>query len=179
MTTIDAEAREDLIDLLDSFATRLQDLVEGATEEQLRAAGPGGGWGGVEILCHLRDLEELFIERMELMLDEDNPPLEAVEDSLWPIARDYINQDPFEALEEFIELRRQAVENLENASISDWGRTGRHPRMGLISIHDYAERVVVRDGEHEAMLHKALRHEMPSPEPGTQPEPDGLQAEPE
>jgi hypothetical protein len=170
MTTIDAEAREDLVDLLDSFPTRLQELVESATEEQLRAAGPGGGWGGVEILCHLRDLEELFLERMDLMLDEDNPQLEAVEDSLWPIARDYINQDPLDALEEFVELRRQVVDNLENAEIADWGRTGRHPRMGQITIRDYAERAVERDGEHEAMLHKALRHELPVTE--TPPESD-------
>lgn len=172
MTTIDAEAREDLVDLLDSFPTRLQELVESETEQQLRAAGPGGGWGGVEILCHLRDLEELFLERMDLMLDEDNPQLEAVEDSLWPIARDYINQDPLEALEEFIELRRQAVDILENAEISEWGRTGRHPRMGQITIRDYAERVVERDGEHEALLHKALRHKLPSTETTSEPDTD-------
>lgn len=173
MTTIDAEAREDLIDLLDSFRSRLQELVESATEEQLRAAGPGGGWGGVEILCHLRDLEELFIERVELMLDEDNPQLEAVEDSLWPIARDYLNQDPFEALEEFVELRRQVVETLENLEISEWSRTGRHPRMGQITVRDYAERVVERDGEHEAMLHRALRVDQPSGDAATsEPETD-------
>lgn len=162
MTTIDAEAREDLIDLLDSFRSRLQALVESVTDEQLRAAGPGGGWGGVEILCHLRDLEELFIERVDLMLDEDNPQLEAVEDSLWPIARDYLNQDPFEALEEFVELRRQTVDTLENLEISEWGRTGRHPRLGQITVRDYAERAVERDGEHEAMLLRALRIDQPT-----------------
>lgn len=156
MTTIDQEDRDQLIDRLEGYPSHIYSLIDGVNDDALRQAGPGGGWGAVEILCHLRDLEELFLDRVTLMLDEDNPRLQKVEDSLWPIDRDYINQDPHEAFNEFAEYRRQTVHILDNASLQDWSRTGRHPVFGQITVQAYAERVVQRDEEHERQLLEAL-----------------------
>ncbi|MFW6075951.1 MAG: DinB family protein [Chloroflexota bacterium] len=157
MTTIDAEDREELIDRLQEFPARLQARIETVEDEEaLKRAGPGGGWGGVEILCHLRDLEALFLERLELMLEEDNPNIDVVEDSLWPIQRDYLSQDPFEAFEEFTDLRRQSVEILLDTDVAGWARTGRHPVFGQITIRDFAERINERDLDHEKQLIAAL-----------------------
>lgn len=160
MTTIDSEERDELIDRLQAFPAQLQERIEAVEDdEDLRRAGPGGAWGGVETLCHLRDLEELFLERLELMLDEENPDIEVVEDSLWPIARDYLSQDPYEAFQEFADYRQQTVELLLEAANSDWQRTGRHPQFGQITIRDYVERVVQRDREHAEMLAAALNQD--------------------
>lgn len=160
MTTIDSEDREALIDRLQDFPARLQTRLETVEDEKaLRRAGPGGGWGGVEILCHLRDLEELFLERLELMLEEDNANIDVVEDSLWPIQRDYLSQDPFEAFEEFVDYRRQTVELLLDTEVADWERTGRHPVFGRITIRDFAERITARDLDHEKQLIAALNQD--------------------
>lgn len=156
MTTIDQEDRDKLIDRLESYPAHIYDLIDGVNDDALRQAGPAGGWGAVEILCHLRDLEELFLDRITIMLDEDNPRLAKVEDSLWPIDRDYINQDPYEAFNEFADYRRQTVNILDNANLQHWSRTGRHPVFGQITVQEYAERVVERDEEHERQLLEAL-----------------------
>lgn len=157
--TIDAEAREDLIDRLQEFPARIQNLITEADEADLKRAGPGGAWGAVEILCHLRDLEELYLERLIAMLEEDGAELEVVEDSLWPIARDYLNQDPLEAFDDFVNYRRQVIDLLDEADNSDWARTGRHAKLGQMTIRDYTEWVVNRDREHEQMLRAALNQE--------------------
>lgn len=157
--TIDAEAREELIDQLQDYPGRMQQLLEDASLEDLERAGPGGAWGGVETLCHLRDVEELFLERLERMLEEDDPDLPVVEDSLWPIQRDYLNQDPFEAFEDFVDYRRQVVDLLLELNSRAWSRSGRHSQFGKTTVRDFVERVIARDKEHERLLRAALNQE--------------------
>ncbi len=156
MITIDLADREELIDRLEQFPLRLDTLIAEATPEALAKAGPGGSPGAVELLAYLRDFEELFHERTSLMIAEDNPRLARVEDSLWPIERDYVNQDPLMTLHDFIELRRQDVAILLDLPVAGWERTGQHPVHGNITVRQYAERVIERDEEYEERLRQLL-----------------------
>lgn len=171
MTTIDAEEREALVDAMRAYPRLLADLIDNASDDELRRAGPGGSWGVVEVLCYLRDSEEVFIARMTRMLTESNPTLPVVEDSLWPIDRDYLGQDPDEVLEEFTALRKNATEILMSASLADWGRSGKHPHLGQISVRDYAEHVANRDAQHLQQIRVALRLDTPPAPPAPPEEP--------
>lgn len=164
MTTIDIEDREELIERLEQTPLVVNDLVVDASDEDLRKAGPGGSLGAVEILSFLRDLEELFLERIGLMVVEENPRLERVEDSLWPIERDYVNREPLVMLHEFVELRRQTVQMLVDLPIADWERPGRHPSIGPVTIRRYVEHVVERDDEYVGQLKAVLGEPLPPPE---------------
>jgi hypothetical protein len=139
----------------------LAGIVNAASPADLKRAGPGGTWGAVEALCYLRDSEEVFIARMTRMLEEQNPTFPVVEDSLWPIDRDYLGQDPNQVLVEFTTLRKTSSEMLLEASLSDWGRTGKHPLLGRITLRDYAEHVADRDQEHLRQVRAALRLDPP------------------
>lgn len=156
MTTIDIQDREELIDLLEQTPLLVNELVAEQSDDDLRKAGPGGSLGAVEVLSYLRDFEELFLTRLTIMIDEDNPRIEWVEDSLWPIERDYVNRDPLVMLHEFVELRAQSVQTLVDLPISGWERTGRHPSLGQVTIRRYAELVVVRDQDYLDQLRAAL-----------------------
>lgn len=156
MTTIDQQDRDTLIDNLEQYPARIQAIVAEASEEELRKAGPSGGPGAVETVCFMRDFEELFLERITAMIEEDDPRMTRVEDSLWPIERDYVNQDPLETLHDFIDFRRQVVELLEDLPINAWERIGRHPSMGKVTVRQYAERIVERDLDLERQLLAAL-----------------------
>jgi hypothetical protein len=156
MTTIDLQDREDLIDRLEQFPLELDELVASASDEELKKAGPGGSPGAVEILAYLRDFEELFHDRLVLMLAESNPRFARVEDSLWPIERDYVNQDPLVMLHEFVEYRRRVIEILADLPIPDWERIGQHPTMGQITVRTYTERVVERDKDYHQQLLRVL-----------------------
>jgi len=156
MTTIDIQDREDLIESLEQTPVLANELVADQEDAQLRKAGPGGSLGAVEVLSYLRDFEDLFLGRLMLMVEEDNPRIEWVEDSLWPIERDYVNQIPLLMLHEFVEMRSQTVQILFNLPIADWERSGRHPAMGQVTIRRYVERVVARDREYLDQLRAAL-----------------------
>lgn len=156
MTTIDIQDREALIDALEETPIVAGNVVADQEEADLRKAGPGGSLGAVEVLSYLRDFEELFYDRLTTMIEDDNPRLEWVEDSLWPIERDYVNREPVTMLQEFVELRSQTVQILVDLPIGDWERTGRHPSLGQVTIRRYVERVVARDSEYITQLRAAL-----------------------
>ena len=157
MTTIDIQDREDLIDHLEQTPLLANDLVANASEADLRRAGPGGSLGAVEVLAYLHDFEELFLGRLDTMIAEDNPRLEWVEDSLWPIERDYIERDPVVTLHQFVELRRLTVQTLARLPVAEWDRIGQHPALGRVTIRRYVERVIERDKEYLSQLRTVLR----------------------
>jgi len=156
MTTIDIQDREALIDALEGTPLTVNELVSERGDTDLRKAGPGGSLGAVEVLSYLRDLEELLLMRLALMIDQDNPRLEWVEDSLWPIERDYVHRDPLVMLNEFVELRSQTVRILIDLPVADWERTGRHPALGQVTIRRYVEGVIDRDSDYLAQLRAVL-----------------------
>ena len=157
MTTLDIQDREDLIDRLEQTPLLANDLVAAASEADLRRAGPGGSLGAVEVLAYLHDFEELFLTRLDQMIAEENPRLEWVEDSLWPIERDYVERDPVVTLHQFVDLRSLTVQTLARLPVADWDRIGRHPALGQITIRRYVERVLERDNEYLRQLRRVLR----------------------
>jgi hypothetical protein len=145
-----------LLDRLRDYPDFLRDLIAHASDEELTRAAPGGGWGVVEVICHLRDLDELFIERVSRMIHEDDPYMPAVDETLWPIERDYASQDPWEVLEEFAERREQFVQLLEGLRPEQWERRGYHEQLGEQTVRWYAEHAAEHDAEHAEHLRELL-----------------------
>ncbi len=143
-----AEAREQLLSRLRQFPDRLARLVEGRSVESLRRAGAGGAWGVVEHLCHLRDYDEVSLERVERMLVEDNPELELFDTDLMAIERDYHSQNPFDALAAFRRLRQRLVARLAQLTPEQWQRTARHPHLGEVNLDWLARYIDEHDQEH-------------------------------
>ena len=159
MTTIDAEARDKLIDALAEYPARLHELIFSVDDADLLRAGPEGSWGVVEVLCHLRDWEKIYVSRIQRMMAEDEPTFESVDDSLWPIDREYHKQRPREVLEDFARHRSRLVDVLMELNVSGWGRHGYTPRQGRVSIGWYADHIAEHDANHLTQIRQALRVE--------------------
>ena len=86
-----------------------------------------GGWGVVEIIPHLRDWEEIYLDRATRILNEDRPALPGFDDTLWSIERDYRGQDPYETFADFAALRGELVALLQAATPETMGARW-HPR---------------------------------------------------
>lgn len=153
---IDPIAQDDLIDALAAMPDRLRHIAEDADTGELSRAAAGGGWGPVEIFCHLRDLENLFIERVTRILDEDDPYLQAVDETLWPIERDYASQDPWQALGQFAEHRQDFVRILSELDTSQWLRRGYHQDNGEQTVLWYAQHAAEHDAMHDRQLRGLL-----------------------
>ena len=153
---IDQSALDDLVDTLAAMPARLREVVSDASADELSRAAVGGGWGPVEVFCHLRDLENLFIERVTRILDEDDPYLQTVDETLWPIERDYAAQNPWQALEQFSEHRQDFVRILSGLDASQWLRRGYHQDNGEQTVLWYAQHAAEHDAMHEQQLRGLL-----------------------
>jgi hypothetical protein len=142
-------SREQILEMLASFPDEFRRLLSSShDEEDLYRPGSDGGWGIVEILPHLRDWEEIYLERANRIVEEDHPHIPGYDDSLWPIERDYRGQDPRQVFEEFEQLRSRHLEFLSSLSEESWDRTGDHSLFGVISLHWMENHVCDHDQEH-------------------------------
>jgi hypothetical protein len=153
---IDTDLRDDLLDRLRDFPAGLRAAIDGVDDVLLTRAGPGGGWGAVEIFCHLRDWDEIYAVRIERILATDAPAIAAVDDDLWPIQRDYHRQDPHAVLAEFSKRRGALASRLDPLDPAQWQRLGIHFEHGRRSLHWFAERIALHDADHATQLRDTL-----------------------
>ena len=153
---IDEQRIDDLIERLRAFPQRLHALTLDRSEDDLCRASVDGGWGAVDNFCHLRDLEELFIERVSRILNEDHPWMPVVDETLWPIEREYDQQNPHVALEQFTENRTRFITILSTLTPEQWLRRGHHAELGDQTVLWYAEHATEHDAVHEIGLRELL-----------------------
>lgn len=153
---IDSELRDDLLDRLHAVPADLQALIDGVDDALLRRAGPEGGWGAVEIFCHLRDWDEISAVRIERILTTSTPMIQSIDVSLWPIQRDYHSEDPRAALAEFAARRATLATRLDGLDPAQWLHQGIHFEHGRRSLHWFAEQLAEHDHQHAEQLRKVL-----------------------
>lgn len=142
-------SREQILEDLAGFPDDLRRLLFSAHDDDaLYRPGNDGGWGVVEILPHLRDWEEIYLERARRIAEEDEPDIPGFDDSLWPIERDYRGQDPREVFDELADLRQEHVDFLLDLEPGAWERAGNHSLYGKITLRWMENHVCDHDSEH-------------------------------
>jgi len=130
--------------------------LDGQPDEALVRPASDGGWGVVENLAHIRDWEEIFLERARVIVEQNRPHLPAYDDELWAIERDYRSQSPWPIVEQFRELRSRLVALLEGLPAEAWDRVADHSAYGEITLQWMIDHIADHDQEHLAQLREAL-----------------------
>jgi hypothetical protein len=115
-----------------------------------------GDWNVVYVVCHLRDLEAAYLERVHTMLREDNPTFLAPDNQAMAIQGDYAGADLRTALAEFEALRRAFIALLKSLSDEQWERRGQHPYFGETTILTQAHNNAIHDLDHIEQIARAL-----------------------
>jgi hypothetical protein len=144
--------REERLERMRRLPERLTRLVEGKSDQELCRAGAGGQWGAVEHLAHLRDFDEVTLDRVQQIIDGTEPELEIFDTDVRAIELDYHAQSPLRMLSEFRDLRDRLVDFLESLPEDAWSRTARHPTLGRVSLEDLIRRVDEHDSVHFTTL---------------------------
>jgi hypothetical protein len=148
---------ETIISALENFPDELGRAISGGEDpESLVRPASDGGWGVVEILPHLADWEEIFIDRIRATAAEERPYLPGFDDSLWSIERDYRGQDPTESFDRFAELRAATIEFLRELPAAEWNRPAEHGYFGEITLQWLADHICDHDQEHLQQVRDAL-----------------------
>ncbi len=140
----------------------LAGLFRGLPEDVLRRKPAPEKWSILEIACHLRDVERLFVERYGKMANHDRPALRMIDQDELASRLNYNQDDPGRALRELEGLRRETVALLGALASQSWQRVGLHPKRGDLSIAAHVEMHVSHDANHLGQI-RALRERFALP----------------
>jgi len=164
-------------DALTRAGEKLGAAVRGLSDAAWSRRPDGRNWSAKEIVCHLRDVEELFLVRFMTMLANDEPTILAfsatpealaawgigaaighpLDPDRWAEERQYLANNGPKALAAFVRRRSETLALLGSLSPAQWRRGGRHPSRGPLTIADYAEALAAHDANHLAQLQRALQ----------------------
>ena len=128
MTTDDRRAR------MRRTPDDLARAMAGHAPDALARRPAAEAWSVTEIACHLRDVEEFYLERVALIIANDEPPLPTFDPDRWAEERQYCRQDGGEALAAFAARRRDTLAALDRLRPEQWERAGLHALRGRMSV---------------------------------------------
>jgi len=135
----------------------LDSLLNGVTQERALAARDGDdGWNVVEIVCHLRDFEEVFFLRARRIVEEDRPVLEPFDHERMAIERRYSQEDLSAAYDAYVQQREAFLEWLKARDEADWQRVGVHPEAGEYTLLEQAMQAPLHDVDHLEQIARVL-----------------------
>ncbi len=150
-------------DLLDAFKATpdtLAALLKGVSQKQAQAARGGEeNWSVVQVLCHLRDAEEIGLQRDIAMRDQANPEIAPYDQEKLASERNYAGQELKKALADFKRLRLEHVALLEKLTAAEWERPGSHLEVGPITILGHILHMACHDAIHCAQIARQLNAE--------------------
>jgi hypothetical protein len=150
------QPREQRLARLAHTPDELLAAIRGHSDATLSRRPDATNWAAKEVVCHLRDAEELFMIRFETILGSDEPKLTALDPDRWARERQYLRNDTLEAVAAFRKRREESLAFLRKLEPEQWSRGGIHPVRGRLTIDDFATLMAWHDDNHLDQLRRAL-----------------------
>ena len=159
MTTMEEYAKQPVaqrLGRLERTADELEAALRGQSGATLTRRPDTKNWAPVEVVCHLRDTEESFLSRFELIVVMTDPKLVGVDPDRWAEERQYIRNDAGLAAAAFRGRRLDTLGFLRRVGPDDWRRAGMHATRGRLSLDDFLTLMAWHDDNHLDQLRRAL-----------------------
>jgi uncharacterized damage-inducible protein DinB len=140
--------------------------ISDVSQEQAQELKDGpDGWSILEIMCHVRDFQEIFMTRATRMLNEDMPilvPVDAAAREAMVVERAYANQDLFATYHDYVTTRKHFIELLSNIEDSQLDRRGIHPVTGEVDVTTPLFHTILHDADHTEQIARVLGKVLPN-----------------
>jgi len=145
------------LERLTRTAAQLTAAIKGRDEAVMARRPDGKNWAPKEIVCHLRDTEEAFAARFEQILAmEVDPKLGAPTADRWAEERQYLRNDPQEAIGAFRKRREENLATLRALTPAQWNKGALHPVRGRMTLDTFLNLMAWHDDNHLDQLARAL-----------------------
>lgn len=144
---------ERLRNQLDCLATVLAGTGEGALDRRPQP----DKWSGCENLAHLGRYHEVFLDRLQRILNEDDPPLaryRAEDDPEWPA---WAALPASEVMGRLPKLRAKLVAEVDRLSDDQLKRIGVHNRFGPMTVVQWLEFFLLHEAHHLLTVMQRVR----------------------
>jgi hypothetical protein len=96
----------------------------------------------------MRDAQGVLSARVNLMLDQDNPPLTSLAVSAWATSEEEHPPTARRIFEDYRASREALVARLDTLPLKDWWRTGQHQEFGPVTILQQASYFAAHERTH-------------------------------
>lgn len=152
-----SQARERQISAMRLGCEILGHILQNVSADEARSLRDGpDGWSIIEIVCHLRDFDEIFHKRAIMMLEQDHPQLPAFDHEAMAIERDYQADSLADAYGSLKASRANFAAFFEALTPAQWARGGVHPERDSFSMTDALMQVSAHDLDHLEQITRVL-----------------------
>ncbi len=164
------------LERMERTADEIAAAISGQSDVLLSRRPEPASWSAKEVICHLRDIEELFMLRFRTMLALDEPsflvlgemPLDRaawgivdgdalpLDPDRWAEERQYLRNDTGPALAALRRRREETLALLGRLTSDQWQRGSVHVTLGRMTFADWVALIAAHDGKHLAQLCRAL-----------------------
>lgn len=155
-----AQNQQRILQFMQQTHDILMHVLEPVSQEMattLRDASDGDkGWSILEVLCHLRDYDQIFRTRAQRIRNEEYPSLPYSDHEKLAIEGNYNAQDLNAVKAAFSASRQQTIRFFSGLSSDQWARAGVHPERGHFTMLDAALQVGMHDTVHIEQITRIL-----------------------
>jgi hypothetical protein len=138
-----------LVDRLRRQAADVKRLTSGLSEEALATRTVSGKWSLKELVCHFRRMEEVFADRFDRTLTQDNATIVPYhEPDVDPRFIELTNMPTEVVLADYLREREALCRRLESLTAADWHRKAKHPDFQHYDVHFQAEYMAHHEAHH-------------------------------
>lgn len=141
---------------LEQTSRRLADLTKGLDDALLHRKPAPDKWSALEVVCHLRDVEQRWAERLVKIAFTDRPSFQPFDVNGLAVKRRYNEQDLVPALKDFARLREDNLRLLRVLPASQWSRAGVHAKYGELTVHRIVDMIIGHDRGHCEQITRAV-----------------------
>lgn len=115
------------------------------------------GWTVTEVVCHLRDFDRIFFDRVRRIVSEQEPALTGYDHERLAMEGRYNEQRLHTALDDLRRSRSEFVAFFQGLDADAWHRAGIHPERGRFTLDDALMQVGLHDALHLEQITRILR----------------------
>lgn len=153
--------QEWLLEGLEQSAQTLAHILADISQAQAQEIRDGDdGWSVLEIICHLRDYQAIFAERIRRILEEENPAFRLYDEKArlaMAVENEYAKQDLRHVLEDYLSTRRRVIERLKPLDDAQWRREGRFAADDVVDLTMPVVHTLLHDADHTEQIARILR----------------------
>jgi len=139
--------------VLSTTTTRWSSLTESLPEYLFIRIPLPNEWSAMDCLCHSLDTERwIFPMRVQALLTGKNfvafdPDKQGTH---------YTTQDPKQLSEEFTQLRKSSLIELDKVTLNDLSRSARHSELGIVTLEELLHEWAAHDLMHTVQAERAI-----------------------
>jgi hypothetical protein len=135
------------IALMTNTLATLNNIFKHASPSAVTTLRDGAdGWTALEVLCHLRDYDVIFLERAQSVIAQDEPHFVPRDHNQLVIDGKYNQQDVQQVVADLNASRQRFIAFFESLTPEQWERHGIHAEYGEFSL----TRSLIQVGHHDA-----------------------------